>query len=154
MIEPLRLAFDVDASQDHAFDTYARGIRRWWPADHTVTGLDDIEIVLEGQVGGRIFERSLDGREWDWGRVLVWDPPERLVYSWHLRTGPEHATEVEILFRPKSEDSTRIEIEHRGWEAWGEQAQEQRDRNGGGWATLLPHYQEVVVATARKEDTA
>jgi uncharacterized protein YndB with AHSA1/START domain len=154
MIEPLRLAFDVDAPQDHAFDTYTRGIRRWWPHDHTFSGLHDLEIVLEGQVGGRIFERALDGREWDWGRVLVWEPPERLVYSWHLRTGPDHATEVEIVFHANGADSTRVEIEHRGWEAWGDQAQEQRDRNGGGWSTLLPHYQEAVVATARKEETA
>jgi uncharacterized protein YndB with AHSA1/START domain len=154
MIEPYRLAFDVDAPQDHAFDTYTHGIGRWWPESHTVTGLHGLRIVLEGQVGGRIFERALDGREWDWGRVLVWQPPERLVYSWHLRTEPEHATEVEIIFRAIDDDSTRVEIEHRGWEAWGDQALDQRDRHGGGWMSLLPHYQEAVVETARTEDRA
>jgi uncharacterized protein YndB with AHSA1/START domain len=154
MIEPFRLAFDVDAPQAHAFETYTREIDRWWPASHTHTGRSDLRIVLEGRVGGRIFERTPDGDEFDWGRIRVWEPPERLVYSWHLRTGPEHATEVEIVFRAKDDASTRVEIEHRGWEAWGVQAQEQRDRHGGGWSTLLPHYQEAVVATARKEETA
>jgi uncharacterized protein YndB with AHSA1/START domain len=144
----------VEAPQEHAFDTYARGIGRWWPKTHTFSGLDALQVVLEGQVGGRIFERARDGREWEWGRVLVWEPPDRLVYSWHLRTGPEHATEVEILFRPIDADSTSVEIEHRGWEAWGDEGQEQRDKHGGGWLTLLPHYREVVVDTARKEDTA
>ena len=153
-IDPYRLVFDVDAPQDHAFDTYTNGIARWWPQSHTHTGLDGLRVVLEGHVGGRIYERALDGREWDWGRVLVWQPPERLVYSWHLRTGPEHATEVEIVFRAIDDESTRVEIEHRGWEAWGDQAQAQRDQHGGGWMSLLPHYQEAVVEAAWKEDMA
>jgi uncharacterized protein YndB with AHSA1/START domain len=152
VIEPYRLSFEVEAPREHAFDTYTRDIHRWWPESHTETGLSGVRVVMEGEVGGRIFERSLDGREWDWGRILVWEPPQRLVYSWHLRTEPEHATEVEIVFRAIDDDSTRVEIEHRGWEAWGDQAQDQRDQHGSGWGSLLPHYQQAVIATARKED--
>ena len=58
MIDPLRLAFEVDAPQEHAFDTYTRGLGRWWPADHTHTGRADLRIEMEGRVGGRIFERT------------------------------------------------------------------------------------------------
>ena len=154
MIEPFRLAFEVDAPQDHAFDTYTDGIDRWWPASHTQSGRSDLVIVFEGRVGGRIFERTPDGQEFDWGLVRVWEPPSRLVYSWHLKRDPREATEVEIVFRAIDDAATRVEIEHRGWEALGSGGQEQRDRHGGGWMRLLPHYQEAVVEAARKEDTA
>lgn len=152
MIEPFRLAFDVDAPQRHAFETYAKDIDRWWPASHTQTGRPDLQIVLEGRVGGRIFERTPEGEEFEWGKVRVWEPPSRLVYSWHLKRDPREATEVEILFRSIDDDVTRVEIEHRGWERLGAEGQDQRDRHGGGWMGLLPHYQEAVVATARNEE--
>jgi uncharacterized protein YndB with AHSA1/START domain len=153
MIEPFRLAFEVEAPQRHAFDVYTRGIDRWWPASHTHTGRSDLLIVLEGRAGGRIFERTPDGEEFDWGRVQVWEPPSRLMYSWHLRRDPAEWTEVEVLFRPVSEDATRVEIEHRGWERLGAQGQLERDMHGGGWGTLLPHYEAAVMAAARKEET-
>ena len=85
MIEPLRLSFEVRCSAAHAFDVWTSRIGRWWPADHTVSGQDHLLIVLEGRPGGRIFERTPSGSEFDWGQVTVWDPPRRLVYQWHLR---------------------------------------------------------------------
>ena len=127
---------------------------RWWPPDHTYTGQDDLQIVLEGRVGGRIFERTRDGVEWEWGEVTVWEPPARLVYLWHLRRDRSDATEVEIRFNEVTRDATRVEIEHRGWERLGANGQDQRDRNAGGWASLLPHYQSVVGMIDRKENTA
>lgn len=154
MIEPLRLSFEVEAPVDHAFDTWTNGIGRWWPPDHTYTGQDDLQIVLEGRVGGRIFERTRDGVEWEWGEVTVWEPPARLVYLWHLRRDRSDATEVEIRFNEVTRDATRVEIEHRGWERLGANGQDQRDRNAGGWASLLPHYQSVVGMIDRKENTA
>ena len=146
MIEPLRLSFEVAAPADHAFAVWTERIGRWWPADHTTTGLADLEIVLERRVGGRIFERTADGEEWDWGRIRVWEPPARFVYSWHLKRTPEEATEVEIRFVPLSDDATRVDIEHRGWERLGAEGQSWRDRNRGGWDTLLPHYVGAVQA--------
>ena len=64
------------------------------------------------------------------------------------------ADEVEILFRPIDPDATRVEIEHRGWEALGAIGQDERDQHGSGWMSLLPHYQEAVKEAARKEDMA
>ena len=154
MIEPLRLAFDVRAPRHHAFDTYTRGIGRWWPADHTHTGRSDLRIELEGRVGGRIFERTPEGDEFDWGRVVVWEPPARLVYSWHLRRSSAEATEVEIVFRSIGDDATRVEIEHRGWDRLGAEGRTWRDRNGGGWATLLPHYQRAAETAEAEEESA
>ena len=154
MIEPLRLSFDVDAPQDHAFDTWTRAIDRWWPADHTHTGRSDLEIVLEGRVGGRIFERTPEGEEWDWGEVTAWEPPARLVYLWHLKRDRTEATEVEIRFVSLAADATRIDIEHRGWEVLGAEGQAWRDRNMGGWATLLPNYQEAASTAEVTEESA
>ena len=154
MIEPFRLAFDIEAPQDDAFDVYTRGIDRWWPATHTHTGRRDLLIVLEGQVGGRIFERTPDGEEFDWGKVMVWEPPARLVYSWHLRRDPAEWTEVEILFRAIGDAATRVEIEHRGWERLGAAGRDERDKHGGGWGTLLPHYQRAVSIAQVKEERA
>jgi len=146
MIEPLSLSFDVRAPSTHAFDVWTRDIGRWWPADHTATGEDGLTVTLEPRVGGRIFERTTDGRESDWGEILVWEPPRRFVYTWHLRRSIEESTEVEIRFVATAPDATRVEIEHRGWERLGSEGPSWRDRNRGGWETLLPHYVAAVAA--------
>ncbi len=82
--EPLRMSFDVACSAEHAFGVWTS--RRSAPggrADHTVTGEAE-QVVLQGDVGGRIYERTADGAEHDWGEVTVWQPPTRLAYLWHL----------------------------------------------------------------------
>jgi uncharacterized protein YndB with AHSA1/START domain len=146
VIEPLRLSFEVGCPAPHAFDVWTNKIARWWPADHTVSGEDGLDVVLEGRPGGRIFERTAAGTEIDWGEVTVWEPPTRLVYLWHLRRDRADATEVEITFVEQGASKTRVDIEHRGWERLGGQGQAWRDANMGGWSTLLPHY---VSATSK-----
>jgi len=139
-IEPLRLAFEVDCEPDHAFMVWTERIGQWWPADHTASVQPRLQVVLEGRVGGRIFERTEEGVEHEWGEVTLWEPPHRFVYLWHLRRDREDATEVEIRFIPHAA-ATRVVIEHRGWERLGmEEGRTWRDRNMGGWSTLLPHY--------------
>ncbi|HEY7524437.1 MAG TPA: SRPBCC domain-containing protein [Candidatus Limnocylindrales bacterium] len=139
MIEPLRFSFEVACSARHAFETWTTRIGTWWPADHTVTGRDDLVIVLEGRLGGRIFERTPAGEEHDWGEVTIWEPPTRLGYLWHLKRDRSDATDVEIRFIGRGAEATRVEIEHRGWERLGD-GRTWRDRNRGGWDTLLPHF--------------
>lgn len=148
MIEPIRLKFEVPCPADHAFDVWTRRIALWWPKDHTVTAAEDLEVVLEPRLGGRIFERLIDGTEHDWGEIIVWDPPARLGYTWHLKRSPAEATEVQIRFVEVVPDVTRVEIEHRGWERLGAEGESWRDRNRGGWATLLPHYVSALGADA------
>jgi len=77
MTPPLRISFDVDCSAEHAFTVRTSGIATWWPADHTVTGRTDLDVVMQSGVGGRIYERTPDGAEHDWGEVTVWSPPTR-----------------------------------------------------------------------------
>ncbi len=140
MIEPLRMSFEVGCAVDHAFDVWTSKIARWWPADHSVSGENGMQVVLEGRPGGRIFERTSSGTEHEWGEVMVWEPPSRLAYVWHLRRDRADATEVEIRFIDQGDETTRVEIEHRGWERLGAQGETWRNANRAGWSTLLPHY--------------
>jgi uncharacterized protein YndB with AHSA1/START domain len=143
-IEPIRLAFDVACPVEHAFSVWTSRIAQWWPTDHTVSAEDDLTVILEGRPGGRIFERRSSGVEHDWGAVTVWEPPTRLGYTWHLNRDRSDATLVEIRFVPHGDASTRVEIEHSGWERLGVEGEPWRDRNRGGWATLLPHYVSAI----------
>jgi Activator of Hsp90 ATPase homolog 1-like protein len=148
VIEPLRISFEVDCSPEHAFGVWTTRIDTWWPRDHTVSG-DAALVVLENRVGGRIYERAIDGVEHQWGEVTVWDPPKELTYMWHLGSDPVTATEVEIRFHAEGIAATRIEIEHRGWERLGDGAAEWRARNHAGWDALLPHFETELVKGAR-----
>jgi uncharacterized protein YndB with AHSA1/START domain len=149
---PLRLSFDVACSVEHAFSVWTSGIATWWPRDHTVTHQPDVAVVLEGRVGGRIYERAPDGTEHDWGEVTVWSPPERLGYLWHLGQQRETATDVDIRFRAVSEggsDITRIDIEHTGWERLGGRAEALRQQNRLGWDSVLPRFVQTVTEGER-----
>jgi hypothetical protein len=141
--EPLKISLDVACSATHAFAIWTTRIGDWWPPDHTMSGEAEL-VVLQPGVGGRIYERTLEGLEHDWGQVILWEPPRQLGYLWHLGTDRASATEVTIRFVAQSEGSTRIEIEHRGWERLGQIGDEWRDRNRVGWASLLPSFQAAV----------
>jgi uncharacterized protein YndB with AHSA1/START domain len=140
VIEPLRTSFEVDCPAAHAFEVWTAKFALWWPRDHTVSGERVAEVVLEPRVGGRIFERTEAGDEHDWGEVIVWEPPRRLGYLWHLGRDRSSATEVEITFVDNHDTTTQVRIEHRGWERLGAQGQPWRDANQAGWAGLLPHF--------------
>jgi hypothetical protein len=149
VIEPLALSFEVRCGVRHAFETWTSRIDSWWPADHTVTGTADASVVLERQVGGRIFEREPDGTEHDWGEVIDWEPPSRFSYLWHIRRQRDDATTVDIRFTAVTDTVTRVDILHSGWERLGAgRGQDWRDRNFGGWSTLLPHYVAAATATS------
>jgi uncharacterized protein YndB with AHSA1/START domain len=144
LTEPLSLSFEVACSAEHAFATWTQQIGSWWPADHTVSQQRGLDVVVEPRIGGRIYERTRSGAEHEWGEVTAWEPPARLSYLWHLRRDRSQATEVEIRFVALDAGATRVEIEHRGWERLGDGAEEWRDRNRGGWQTLLPHFIEAT----------
>lgn len=146
MIEPLELSFEVACPAGRAFAIWTERTSTWWPLSHTVSTEAGLEIVIEPWVGGRIFERTPAGTEHDWGEIVAWEPPSRLVYSWHLRTDRDDATEVEIRFTDLDGAMTRVDIEHRGWERLGARGQARRDANGAGWAGLLPAFRSACDA--------
>jgi uncharacterized protein YndB with AHSA1/START domain len=151
MTAPLTITFDVDCSAEHAFTTWTEDISTWWPADHTASGLEGLVIVLEAGVGGRIYERTPDGVEHDWGQVTAWEPPCLLAYRWHLRQDRANTTDVEIRFVATGPAATRIEIEHSGWDALGPVAAELLQRNRAGWDSLLPYYVTALTSSRTKE---
>ena len=141
MTDPLRITFDVACPPDRAFELWTAHTSMWWPTSHTVSARAGVEVVIEPRVGGRIYERTPEGREHDWGRVTGWNPPHSISYIWHLRQDRADATEVEVTFAADERIGTRMSIEHRGWDALGARGDDQRELNQRGWSRLLPHFQ-------------
>jgi hypothetical protein len=135
MIEPLRMSFVVACPADHAFSTWTGKASSWWPIEHTVPHEPGTKIVFEPRQGGRISERTPGGREINWGEILEWDPPR-----WHIATELANASEVEIVFHELPDSSTRVEIEHGGWDRLGEIGTAWRDANHAGWDGVVPSY--------------
>ena len=140
MIEPLRLSFEVGCSAEHAFTVWTARTSLWWPVSHTVTAEPGLRVTFEPRVGGRIFERAPSGVEVDWGEITAWEPPRRLRYRWHIRVDRADATDVEITFTGSGPGSTRVDIEHSGWERLGERGPGWRQTNHGGWRGVIPAY--------------
>lgn len=150
MIEPLRLSFVLRCDSAHAFAVFTEKTSLWWPQTHSVSRAPGLHVIFEAQVGGRIFERTPDGTEFDWGEIVAWDPPARLAYLWHLRADRSDATDVEITFTPLDEGGTRVDIVHGGWERLGDRSRARRDANRAGWDGVLPRY---VTACDTQEET-
>ena len=146
-MEPLTLSFTVNCSPAHAFAVWTTKASAWWPANHSISGERGVAVNFEPRAGGRVFERTPAGVEHDWGEVIAWEPPDRLVYSWHMTTGVENPTEVEITFTPDA-DATTVAINHRGWERFGAEAEKRRVRNRRGWEDVIPTYQRACVEIA------
>lgn len=146
-MKPLVLEFEVAASRGHAFDIWANRISLWWPRDHTVSGSADVDIIVEGFTGGRIFERTVDGSEHDWGRVVEWDPPHRLAYTWHLLVDPGEATDLTVTFSEAGE-GTSVRIEQRGWERLGAAGPPRREGTNRVWQTMIGRYVDACLRTA------
>ena len=144
MIEPIRLAFVVACSPQHAFDTWTQRATAWWPPDHTVSHERGARIVFEPRRGGRIFEQTSDGHEIEWGEIVEWDRPRRLRYVWRIATGATNATDVEIAFHEMPDATTRVEIEHGGWARLGDIGRSWREANHAGWDGVLPAYREAT----------
>jgi len=135
-MEPLEIVFEVACGREHAFDVWANRTSLWWPRDHTASGESLASITYEPRVGGRIFERADDGTEHDWGEVLAWEPPARLLYLWHIAADRSEATEVEVTFRDAGE-ATVVTIRHGGWDGLGADAEQRRTANRHGWAAVI-----------------
>jgi hypothetical protein len=144
VIEPLRFTYEISCPVDHAFDVWTKQIATWWPKGHSTSGDPDTVVHLEPRVGGRIFERTSDGREIDWGEVTRWDPPAQLGYTWHIGRTSEEATEVELTFVELGDDRTRLDIVHSGWDRLGAEGSVWREANTNGWNSLVPAFTAVA----------
>ena len=154
MSESVIKTVTVRAGQQHAFKVFTAGFTTWWPSGHHIGKADLAEAVLEQREGGRWYERGVDGSECDWGSVLVYDPPNRVVLSWHLNgewvydPDPAKASEVEVRFTAEGPDVTRVELTHRNFERHGGnwQAVASGVDAEGGWGGILRGYADIAAA--------
>jgi uncharacterized protein YndB with AHSA1/START domain len=141
----------VHAPPERAFAVFTVRMASWWPLEtHALGAQPVVDAVIEPRAGGRWYERSADGSERDWGRVLAWEPPHRVVLTWVLTADyapdPAIRTEVEVRFTAEGEGATRVELEHRGLEAYGARTEEMRTSFGSerGWPGLLRRFSRAV----------
>ena len=152
---PIRKSITVKASVEHAFRVYTDGYDTWWPRTHHIGKSPMKKAIMEGKAGGRCYSEQEDGTECDWGRVLVWEPPHRIVLAWQIthQWGYEpdlaKASEVEIVFTAEPGGVTRVDLEHRHFERHGEggAAMKATVDSPSGWSGLL------ALFTARVEQT-
>ncbi|HEX2724948.1 MAG TPA: SRPBCC family protein [Beijerinckiaceae bacterium] len=148
---PVRKSIFVRAQQQRAFEVFTSGIGRWWPPSHHIGKAEMQDAIIEPRAGGRWYERGVDGSECEWGRVLAWDPPQRVVLAWQLTADwqfdPKLVTEVEVRFTPEGE-GTRVDLEHRNLERFGERADTVRGQIDaeGGWGLILQNFADAATA--------
>ncbi len=135
----------VNCSPEAAFHVFTERKTDWWPYEtHAASGEKPAEVIYEPKVGGRVYDRLEDGRENQWGSVLAWEPPYRLRIEWNVNPA-NPATELEVRFTPEN-GGTRVELEHSGWERYGDQAQESFSSYNSGWDLVLGLYVEAANA--------
>jgi uncharacterized protein YndB with AHSA1/START domain len=142
---PVSQSVSVKASAERAFDVFTAGIDTWWPRSHHIGKSPLKTNVIEGHLNGRCYGLSVDGTECDWGRVLVWEPPRRIVLAWQITADwqfePDLArsSEVEIRFTSEAGGLTRVDLEHRHFERHGAGGDAIRTAvsGSGGWPALL-----------------
>lgn len=121
-IAPILQSVRVKASPQRAFELFTGRMGDWWPRQMAVGTAPFVAIEVEPRVGGRWFERDADGNEAQWGEVLAWEPPARLLLAWQLDGqfvfDPNHVTEVELTFEPV-DGGTQLTLEHRNLERFG-----------------------------------
>ncbi len=142
-VAPITRSFTVKAPPERAFALFAGRMHDWWPPNHTIASEPRAGIVLEPHVGGRWGEIGTGGAETDWGKVLVWEPPHRLVLAWQITSAwkydPDFVTEVELGFAPEG-TGTRVTFEHRNLERYGANAAAIADQFRNGWPGILDQY--------------
>ena len=144
----VRTSIVVEAPVERAFRVFTDDIGSWWRPDHHILEAELAEMVFESRVGGNVYDRGVDGSECRWARVLAFEPPNRVVFSWdintqwQLETDLEKTSEVEVRFLPEGPDRTRVELEHRHLERHGHGWEQMRDAVGSpdGWGEGLGEF--------------
>jgi hypothetical protein len=140
-MQPVRKSIQVPLAPEQAFALFTTEMSLWWPMREYSAGQEKtVRVVVENRVGGRVYEVQADGKECAWGTVVAWDPPRVFSMTWHPGRAASTAQEVEVRFLAAEDGGTRVELEHRGWEALGERAADQRRNYDGGWETVLGCY--------------
>jgi uncharacterized protein YndB with AHSA1/START domain len=145
----------VQAPIEIAWRVFTEQLGTWWPLEHYKIGkAKAVDAVIEPRVGGRWYERGEDGSTCDWGTVLAWEPPARLVLSWDITADwqydPKLKTEIELRFVAEGKSITRVELEHRRLDRFGARRDEMRRifDTEGDWGRVLEMFGRVAAARA------
>lgn len=134
---PLTKQVEVRRPVQEAFEIFTTRIADWWPlSQYSITQDRAVACAVEPRVGGELYETDSEGARHPWGRVLVWEPPDRFVFTWHPGRDPDSAQEIEICFHP-SGDGSLVVLEHRDWHRLGHKAEEARQGYDSGWDFVL-----------------
>lgn len=147
-LEPIRESLTLPMPPNAAFALFTEQFNHWWPPEYTWAGDVLDQIAIQPRAGGRCFERGPYGFELDWGRVLAWEPPRRLAFTWQISPqrvpvpNPEQASQVEVLFEPITADQCRLNLVHDGFERHGEEGSEYRAALASpqGWPYILERF--------------
>lgn len=150
--DTVRTEVTVDAPTERAFRVFTERFDRIKPREHNMLGVDIAESVFEPRVGGRVFDRGVDGTECQWGRVLAYDPPDRIVFSWdinpqwQIESDLDRTSEVEVRFIADGHGRTRVELEHRNLDRHGDGWEGTREGVSGdqGWPLYLDRFAAVA----------
>lgn len=142
----------VEAPRERAFDVFVNQFAQIKPPEHNILGVEIAETVFEPRAGGHIFDRGVDGSECRWARVLAYEPPDRLLFSWdisprwQLEANPARTSEVELRFIAETPTRTRVELEHRRLDRHGDGWPAERDAiaGDGGWPLYLHRYAQLI----------
>ncbi len=149
-IAPIVRTVNVRASPQRAFDAFTAHMGQWWPKDHTIAAQPFEQVIMEPRAGGQWFERAADGTETHWGKVVVWEPPGRVMLAWQINADwtydPALITEVEMTFVDQGDGSTLVTLEHGKLERIGARAQALADQLGNGWPGLLQKFADYAGA--------
>ena len=141
---PIRKTLVVKADVDRAFTVFTGRMGSWWPRSHSTASSPQVDVIVEPRAGGRWYERGEDGSETEWGKVLHWGPPARVLLGWQLdgnwKYNPACVTEVEINFTSLLDGGTRVDFEHRHLERLGDNASAVRELLNSGWGGILDLY--------------
>ena len=146
----IRKSLTVAASPETAFKVFTEGFDRWWPKTHTIGKAALAKAVIEPREGGRWYGLDENGHEDEWGDVLAWEPPERLLLAWRINGlwtyDPQLLTEVEVRFTALADGGTQVDFEHRGLERMGAGAEQTRDRmeSPNGWGGILERFKQAA----------
>jgi len=148
MTEVVRREIVVQAPLEKAFTVFTERFGDIKPPEHNLLGAPIAETVFEPRVGGHIYDRATDGSECRWARVLAYEPPHRVVFSWdigptwQLEADPGNASEVEVRFTAETPQRTRVALEHRNLERHGPGWESVRDgvAHDQGWSLYLDRY--------------
>ncbi len=154
----IRTSITVEAPIERAFAVFVEDFDRVKPREHNMLGADIAETVFEPRAGGHIYDRGVDGSECRWARVLAYEPPDRVVFTWdisphwRLEDDPERASEVEVRFVAETPERTRVELEHRHLDRHGEGWEGLRAgvESPDGWPLYLNRYADVVSGSLQR----